>query len=147
VNRYVVACGGDPAKHVYGNTPRMTAVGEVNEAVRRAERAGQDKGKDHAWTLCKERDVNLSRRITYAEAALREIARLSSLRDYQEILKLAQRALEGPPAGPENHEAKSHCLLCIDTGIANDALTGAPMPCPGLKLAWHLPARKKAEHP
>ena len=36
INRYVVACGGDPSKHVYGNTPRMRAVVDVNSAVIRA---------------------------------------------------------------------------------------------------------------
>jgi len=34
INRYVVACGGDPSKRVYGNTPRQTAVAEVNGVVR-----------------------------------------------------------------------------------------------------------------
>ena len=29
INAYVVACGGDPSRHVYGNTPRMDAVSEV----------------------------------------------------------------------------------------------------------------------
>src|SRR5271156_1014303 len=37
INRYVVACGGDPSKHVYGNTSRMKAVGDVNEIVREVE--------------------------------------------------------------------------------------------------------------
>lgn len=36
INRYVVACGGDPAHHVHGNTARMTAVSDVNDVVRRA---------------------------------------------------------------------------------------------------------------
>ena len=35
INRYVVSCGGDPSKHVNGNTPRMEAVVEVNSIVRR----------------------------------------------------------------------------------------------------------------
>lgn len=29
INRYVVACGGDPLRHVYGNTARQKAVAEV----------------------------------------------------------------------------------------------------------------------
>lgn len=33
INAYVVACGGDPSRHVYGNTPRMDAVSEVERAV------------------------------------------------------------------------------------------------------------------
>lgn len=33
INRYVVTCGGDPSKHVYGNTPRMDAVCAVEKAV------------------------------------------------------------------------------------------------------------------
>lgn len=34
INRYVVACGGDPSKHVYGNTPRMAAVAQVEGVIR-----------------------------------------------------------------------------------------------------------------
>jgi hypothetical protein len=33
INAYVVACGGDPSRHVYGNTPRMNAVSEVERTV------------------------------------------------------------------------------------------------------------------
>lgn len=33
INRYVESCGGDPAKHVYGNTARMMAVVEVERIV------------------------------------------------------------------------------------------------------------------
>ena len=33
INDYVRACGGDPSKHVYGNTPRMDAVCRVENAV------------------------------------------------------------------------------------------------------------------
>lgn len=36
INRYVVACGGDPARHVHGNVSRMNAVADVNDAVQRA---------------------------------------------------------------------------------------------------------------
>ena len=36
VNRYVVACGGDPSKHAYGNVPRMNAVGDVERIVAHA---------------------------------------------------------------------------------------------------------------
>lgn len=34
VNRYVVACGGDPSR-VYGNTARQTAVAEIEAVLRR----------------------------------------------------------------------------------------------------------------
>lgn len=34
INRYVVTCGGDPSRHVYGNTPRMTAVSNIETALR-----------------------------------------------------------------------------------------------------------------
>ena len=37
VNRYVVACGGDPSKHVYGNTARQSAVAGVERAFRDVE--------------------------------------------------------------------------------------------------------------
>ena|SRR5271166_1496380 len=33
INRYVVSCGGDPSKHVYGNTSRMRAVVDVEAAI------------------------------------------------------------------------------------------------------------------
>lgn len=33
IHRYVIACGGDPSKHVYGNTPRMQAVCDVENTV------------------------------------------------------------------------------------------------------------------
>ena len=33
VNAYVVSCGGDPAKHVYGNTLRQLSVVSVEDAV------------------------------------------------------------------------------------------------------------------
>lgn len=39
INRYVVACGGDPSKHVYGNTPRQVAVAQVEKIVREVETA------------------------------------------------------------------------------------------------------------
>jgi hypothetical protein len=34
INAYVIACGGDPSKYVYGNTSRMKAVAVVNGVVR-----------------------------------------------------------------------------------------------------------------
>jgi len=37
INRYVVACGGDPSKHVYGNTLRQVAVSQVEKIVREVE--------------------------------------------------------------------------------------------------------------
>lgn len=39
INRYVVACGGDPSRHVYGNTARMKAVAEVERIALGKERA------------------------------------------------------------------------------------------------------------
>lgn len=39
INAYAAACGGDPSKHVYGNTPRQTAVAEVERLVRDIERS------------------------------------------------------------------------------------------------------------
>lgn len=33
INRYAVSVGGDPSRHVYGNTSRMQAVAEVDRAV------------------------------------------------------------------------------------------------------------------
>lgn len=33
INDYVVACGGDPGSHVYGNIPRMNAVAEVSSCL------------------------------------------------------------------------------------------------------------------
>jgi hypothetical protein len=50
INRYVVACGGDPAKHVYGNTARMNAVVEVNGVVRDAVGAA-DRGEAYVAPL------------------------------------------------------------------------------------------------
>ena len=47
INAYVVACGGDPSRHVYGNTPRMDAVAEVERAV-----DGSDPRRDApAWLM------------------------------------------------------------------------------------------------
>lgn len=40
INKYVVACGGDPGKRVYGNVTRMEAVVEVERAL--APDAGAD---------------------------------------------------------------------------------------------------------
>ena len=34
INRYVQTCGGDPSKHVYGNTARQRAVAEVEQVLR-----------------------------------------------------------------------------------------------------------------
>lgn len=33
INRYATTCGGDPSQHVYGNTPRMTAVADTNRVI------------------------------------------------------------------------------------------------------------------
>lgn len=33
IHEYVIACGGDPSKHVYGNARRMNAVVRVENAV------------------------------------------------------------------------------------------------------------------
>lgn len=33
IDAYVRACGGDPSKHVYGNTPRQEAVARVERVV------------------------------------------------------------------------------------------------------------------
>jgi hypothetical protein len=41
INRYVVACGGDPGKRVLGNTSRHTAVADVNGVVRMATERGE----------------------------------------------------------------------------------------------------------
>ncbi len=35
INDYAISVGGNPAKHVYGNTPRMRAVAEVSRIVDR----------------------------------------------------------------------------------------------------------------
>ncbi len=35
INRYAITVGGDPAHHVYGNTPRMQAVADVGAIVAR----------------------------------------------------------------------------------------------------------------
>lgn len=34
INRYVVACGGDPSQHVYGNVLRMDSVADVEKVIR-----------------------------------------------------------------------------------------------------------------
>jgi len=44
INRYVIACGGDPSKHVYGNTTRQRAVAEVEQVVRDVELKADAKG-------------------------------------------------------------------------------------------------------
>ena len=45
INAYVVACGGDPARHVYGNAARQNAVSEVER-----EALGNDPRRDApAW--------------------------------------------------------------------------------------------------
>lgn len=36
IHDYVIACGGDPSKHVYGNTTRQRAVVAVEAVVSRA---------------------------------------------------------------------------------------------------------------
>jgi hypothetical protein len=36
INRYVMACGGDPSRNALGNTARMNAVVDINDIVRRA---------------------------------------------------------------------------------------------------------------
>jgi hypothetical protein len=36
INKYVIACGGDPSKHVYGNVSRMNAVVDVESCILRA---------------------------------------------------------------------------------------------------------------
>jgi len=33
IQKYVRACGGDPEKHVYGNTGRMDSVTEIEQLV------------------------------------------------------------------------------------------------------------------
>ncbi len=33
VNRYAISCGGDPDKHIFGNTTRQAAVVDVERAV------------------------------------------------------------------------------------------------------------------
>jgi hypothetical protein len=33
INAYVVSCGGDPSKHVYGNTTRQRAVAAIERLV------------------------------------------------------------------------------------------------------------------
>lgn len=46
INRYVVACGGDPSKRVYGNTSRQAAVGEICNVVRAAEKSAIEEGRE-----------------------------------------------------------------------------------------------------
>jgi hypothetical protein len=40
IDRYTVSCGGEPDKHIYGNTPRMSAVAEVEAVVAEAMASG-----------------------------------------------------------------------------------------------------------
>jgi hypothetical protein len=42
VNRYAFCVGGDPAKHTYGNVPRMQAVADVGKVVARTVSGGQE---------------------------------------------------------------------------------------------------------
>lgn len=46
INAYTEACGGDPSKHVYGNTTRQKAVAEVERLVRQVERQETSKLTD-----------------------------------------------------------------------------------------------------
>jgi len=48
INRYVVACGGDPASHVHGNTARMQAVADVGAIVAAATDPGHEAAKELA---------------------------------------------------------------------------------------------------
>lgn len=41
INEYVVSCGGDPSRHVYGNTARQKAVSRINGIVERIVMASQ----------------------------------------------------------------------------------------------------------
>jgi hypothetical protein len=40
INAYAMTCGGDPSEHVYGNTPRQTAVAEIGKTIADAEADG-----------------------------------------------------------------------------------------------------------
>lgn len=42
VNRYAFCVGGDPAKHTYGNVPRMQAVADVGKVVARTVSGGHE---------------------------------------------------------------------------------------------------------
>ena len=70
INRYVVACGGDPEKAVYGNTSRMKAVVDVNTAVRSASdnmRVNWDAVKNHVSTIAEAGARNDERQGVFVE--------------------------------------------------------------------------------
>ena len=63
INRYAVACGGDPSKNIYGNTARQKAVARIEAAVNEMnegypgvvhdfEQAKSD--RDELWECCRE---------------------------------------------------------------------------------------------
>ena len=67
INRYATTCGGDPSQHVYGNTPRMTAVADTNRVIHNlAARIRADAERETAAALA---------RAERAEALVREVAR------------------------------------------------------------------------
>jgi hypothetical protein len=37
INQYVITCGGDPSKHVYGNLPRQKAVANISSVIKEIE--------------------------------------------------------------------------------------------------------------
>jgi hypothetical protein len=45
INRYVVACGGDPSGAVYGNVPRQKAVAAIESIVHDLRSAAPARGR------------------------------------------------------------------------------------------------------
>lgn len=58
INRYVVACGGDPAVAVHGNTARMQAVADVGSIVLTSTGPGYEVARELAATWRSERTAS-----------------------------------------------------------------------------------------
>jgi hypothetical protein len=55
INAYVVSCGGDPDRQVYGNTRRQTAVAQVEQIVREIRVSVRNEEREACAAYCLDR--------------------------------------------------------------------------------------------
>lgn len=79
VNEYATTCGGNPATHVYGNTPRQRAVAKIEDIIRRVvgTQIATKEAMQAIYDIASARLRSPPDWTTFTEWDLREIARIA----------------------------------------------------------------------
>lgn len=154
INRYVVACGGNPSRYVHGNTPRMTAVVDAERYIsivaRFAFEAGYSAGVERGHDTAQVR-AEVTAELVREDLRVRELALgdcLVGLISYHKH-KYDQAMSDGVGycrvcGSDEDDDWHYVCEVCEDThmmllGERDVMCTRCPNPCESCRQ--HAPGR------